>query len=76
MSDGALEFLKKAIDKGRIVSSGELTTLQIAEFQAAGDFYVEPNGGFGWAIVPWDLTTMKDRKRETAFFEGKASTNK
>jgi hypothetical protein len=72
MSDGALEFLKRACDgKHRIVSSGDLTTIQIAEFQAAKLFYVEPGGGMGWALVPWELTTPKDRQREELYFKRK-----
>ena len=37
MSKSALEFLKAA--KGRIVSSGDLTTHQIAEFRAHGSLF-------------------------------------
>jgi hypothetical protein len=67
--NGALAFLKRAASgEYRIVSSGDLTNLQIAEAQAKGRFYVEPNGGLGWALVPWDLTTRKDRERETQYF--------
>ena len=67
LADGALAFLKRTTEH-RIVSSGDLTTLQIAEAQARGLFYVEPGGGFGWALVPWDLTTPKDRAREKEYF--------
>lgn len=66
-TDGALKFLL-SMGEGRIVSSGDLTRLQIAEAQARGRFYVEPGGGLGWAVVPWDLTTAKDRKREADYF--------
>ncbi len=67
--DGALEFLKRAaFNQHRIVSSGDLTTMQITEAQARGLFYVEPGGGLGWALVPWELTTPKDRKREEEYF--------
>jgi len=65
------DFLTRAGTKGRIVSSGDLTTIQIAEFQAKGQFWVDPVTSYGYAIVPWDLTTPKDRKRETAYFENK-----
>lgn len=64
----ALEFLKLACNVGRIVPSSELTELQICEATKRGWFYVEPGGGLGWAIVPWDLTTAKDRKREADYF--------
>lgn len=64
----AEEFLKQAITQGgRIVSSGDLSTLQIAEAQAFGKFWVN-DAGFGFAILPWELTTDKDREREKAFF--------
>lgn len=62
MSD-ALEFLKRAGTDGRIVSSGDLTTLQIAEAQACKRFYVEPGGGLGWALMPWEVATLKDVTR-------------
>jgi hypothetical protein len=65
--DGALEFLKRC-NGHRIVSSGDLTTLQIAEAQARKLWYVEPGGGFGWALLPWELTTDKDRQRERRYF--------
>lgn len=64
MADGALEFLKRAGTDGRIVSSGDLTSIQIATFQAHGRFYVEPDGGLGWALVPWDLRVPKDKDRQ------------
>lgn len=60
----ALTFLKRAADgEHRIVSSGDLTTFQIAEAQSQGRFYVEPGGGLGWALLPWHLTTDKDQQR-------------
>jgi hypothetical protein len=69
-SDGALAFLKRTTSNAnaRIVSSGDLTNLQIAEAQACGRFYVEPGGGLGWALLPFALTTAKDRKREADYF--------
>ena len=67
VADGALAFLKRAADgKHRIVSSDDLTLLQIAEAQANGLFYVEPGGGLGWALLPWHLRTEKDKDREDA----------
>jgi hypothetical protein len=72
MPDSALQFLKRCGQDGRIVSSGDLTTMQIAEFQSQNRFFVDENG-MGYALVPWDLTTMKDRKREQAFFDGKSN---
>lgn len=67
--DGALEFMKRAATgEYRIVASGDLTAMQIIEAQTSGLFYVEPGGGIGWALLPWDLTTDKDRKREADYF--------
>lgn len=64
-----LAFLKRAADgKHRIVSSGDLTTPQIYEAQASKRFYIEPGGGLGWALLPWELTTKKDREREADYF--------
>jgi hypothetical protein len=62
-ADGGLGFLMRAANgEGRIVSSGDLTTLQVADAQSNGRFYVA-SSGFGWALVPWDLDTPKDRQR-------------
>lgn len=69
MSDGALEFLKRAASENcRVVCSGDLTRFQIVEAQGSAMFYVEPGGGLGWALLPWDLTTDKDRLRERELF--------
>ena len=64
-NDGALEFLKKFVDGHRIVSTGDLTDLQISNAKVEGRMYVEPNGGLGWVALPWDLSTPKDKHRET-----------
>jgi hypothetical protein len=62
----ALAFLKMASDgKGRIVSSGDLTVIEIAQARACGRFFVEPGGGLGWALIPWEVSTEKDHHRET-----------
>ncbi len=60
----ALEFLKKFANGYRIVSTGDLTELQILNAKSENRFYVEPNGGLGWVALPWDLTTTKDKDRE------------
>lgn len=61
----ALEFLRQcSYGEHRIVSSGDLTPHQISEAQAKGLFFVDENTGMGWALVPWRLTTIKDRERE------------
>ena len=63
-ADNALAFLIRACDgKHRIVNSGDLTLLQIADAQAEGRFYTEPGGGLGWALLPWNLQTAKDQQR-------------
>lgn len=51
---------------GRVVSSNDLNQFQISESQAAGRWYVDQNG-FGWAVLPWDLTTDRDRNREREY---------
>lgn len=63
-----IEFIKLAGNGGRIVSSNDLTVLQIAEAQACNRFYVDPDTSFGWAVLPWHCTTAKDRSREDAIF--------
>lgn len=60
------EMFKLARDgKGRIVSSGDLCTAAISEAQACNRFYVDEDG-FGFAYLPWQRTTDKDREREKA----------
>lgn len=61
--DEAADFLKSSIDIGRIVPSGDLTESQIVEARANNMFFVDDQG-YGYAIVPWDLTTIRDRHRE------------
>lgn len=68
VADGALVFLKKFATGHRIVSTGDLTLGQIAEASKEGRLYIEPDGGLGWAALPWELTTSKDRERETEHF--------
>ena len=61
----ATDFLKRAnSNNGRIVSSDALTIHQIAYAQANNLFYVDSHTGYGWALLPWCLTTQKDRQRE------------
>lgn len=64
--NAAAVFLESTVyghDTGRIVCSVDLTEHQIAEAQLAGRWYVASNG-IGWAMLPWHLTTDKDRARE------------
>ena len=66
----AMEFLKKSsYGKHRIVSSGDLNQWQISEAQVNKLFFVDEESGLGWALVPWELTTQKDRQREEAYFK-------
>mgnify|MGYP000079537801 CR=1 FL=1 len=64
-----LDFLKLAsTGDGRIVSTNDLTELQISEAMARNNIYIDPGTGLGWAFLSWDLTTEKDRKREADYF--------
>lgn len=66
--ESAVHFLARAArEGGRVVSSNDLNKYQIAEAQTKGNWWVS-NDGLGWAILPWDLTTDKDRDRERAYF--------
>ena len=68
MKESAEMFLDRAVSSGgRIVSSNDLNAFQISESQAKGVFWVCQRG-FGWAILPWSLTTDKDRARERSYF--------
>lgn len=64
----AKSFFEKAANLGgRIVNTGDLTTFQISEAREHDCLFVTDDG-MGWAILPWDLTTAKDRQRERRFF--------
>lgn len=66
----AIEFLREcATNKYRIVASGDLTHFQIVEAQANKLFFIDEETGFGWALLPWELTTDKDRLREREYFQ-------
>ena len=68
MGESAESFLANAATLGgRVVSSNDLSPFQISEARRLGKFWISPEG-FGWAIVPWELTTTKDRKREADYF--------
>lgn len=61
------QLLLRAIEiKGRVVSSNDLNQWQISEARSLGNFYVSQEG-YGWAALPWELTTDKDRNREKAW---------
>lgn len=56
-------FVRKYCGAGyRIVSTGDLTEMQIAEARQDSRFYVN-NEGFGFVALPWELTTDKDEER-------------
>lgn len=64
----ALNFLRRAAsENARIVSTGDLHEIVIAEASAHGRMYVDPETGLGWVLMPWDISTVKDREREKAF---------
>lgn len=70
MSNEALEFLKRAsYGKHRIVSTGDLTELQIAVAGSEGRMYVDPETHLGWVLLPWELRTPKDAMREEQFWQ-------
>lgn len=64
----AIEFLKRS-DGHRIVSTGDLNEYQIVEARRDNKMFVDPDTGLGWVLLPWELTTDKDREREKEFFE-------
>lgn len=67
MNKTPLEFLILCSDcRGRIVSSGDLTELQIAEARIQDRFFSDEDTGLGWAYLPWAFGTIKDDLRECA----------
>jgi len=68
MNETAEQFLAKAVSRGgRVVSSNDLNKWQLSEARVKGNWWVSEEG-FGWAILPWELTTDKDRDREREYF--------
>lgn len=65
----ALQFLQRAATgEFRIVSSGDLLREQIVQAQFDRRFFVDEDTGYGWALLPWEITTQKDRRREADYF--------
>lgn len=64
MSESFLDFAKRNLNC-RIVSSNDLSYFQISEAQACQRFWVDGDTGYGWAALPWDLTTDKDNMRHS-----------
>jgi len=58
-----------ANDGGRIVNTGDLCHQQISEATADGRIWIDPATGYGFVMLPWNLTTDEDRERERTFFE-------
>jgi len=52
-----------ALGHGRIVCTGDLTEFQIAEARMEKRMYVDPSG-IGYVLLPWSLSTAKDKARE------------
>lgn len=50
--------------EGRIVCTGELTELQIAEARKDGRMWVDENS-LGYVLLPWDCACAKDLARDT-----------
>jgi len=50
--------------EGRIVCTGDLKHYQISEAQAHNRFHATDDM-FGWVLLPWSLTTDKDKERES-----------
>jgi hypothetical protein len=70
MANEALEFLKRAsYGTHRIVSTGDLTELQIAEAASCGRMWVDEETHLGWVLLPWELRTQKDAMREEGFWQ-------
>lgn len=68
MEESAENFLSRAASTGgRVVSSNDLDMWQWSEAQSKGLSWVSSEG-LGWAILPWTLTTAKDRDRERSYF--------
>ena len=65
--ENILDFMKKFVDGHRIVSTGDLSLMQIAEAKKENRFFVDEESSLGWVALPWELTTYKDRDRETKY---------
>lgn len=68
VKESAEQFLRRAVTTGgRVVSSNDLNEWQLSEARVNRNMWVCPEG-FGWVILPWSLTTDKDRARERSCF--------
>ena len=61
----AIQFLRKCAEsESRIVSTGDLHEMQIAEARIDDRMFVDGETGLGFVILGWELTTDKDVERE------------
>lgn len=60
----SLEFLLRFVNGYRIVSTGDLTVEQIAEARNEDRLFVDEGTQLGWVALPWELSTIKDKRRE------------
>lgn len=61
----AIEFLRRtAEEEGRIVSTNDLTQLQIALAMENGSLFVDDETGLGFVLLPWRVRTRKDEERD------------
>lgn len=56
-------MLKTRSGEGRIVSTDDLTELQISEANVDDRIHVTAEN-YGYVLLPWELTTAKDLERE------------
>lgn len=59
-----IEFLYRCDGNYRIVTSADLTISQANKAREEGRMFIDPDTGLTWALLPWEVSTVKDRKRE------------
>lgn len=63
-NNGLSIFVKKFVGKGyRLISTGDLTEMQIAEARKENRIFIDESDGYGYVALPWELTTTEDEKR-------------
>lgn len=56
----AIEFLRRlAKEGGRIVSTAELTVMQIEDARLNRRIFVDEETGLGFVLLPWEFRTNK-----------------
>ena len=59
--DKLKELLNRVAEgEGRLVSTGDLTELQVGEARSRDLMYVD-DGGLGWVMLPWEVTCSRHR---------------